>query len=355
MLLNLLGNALKFTERGEVIVRVNLDPAASGTLQFSVEDTGIGIAPDQQKRVFQAFTQADSSTCRQFGGTGLGLAISSRIVELMGGSIFVDSILGRGSTFRFTVSLEPCPPGNEPPLLGRTIFVASPHAVTRLSLLELTRFWGMVPVENELAEFALVDVCGDVASPPAVSYRSVALVCPHTATAQSYADFDASTLKPIGPKEILRALTGQPETDRFSDTGIRPLSKPRRILVAEDNPVNQKITRALLEREGYTVDMVGDGSQAVAAAESSEYDLVLMDVQMPGIDGLEASRILRSHGKTVPIIALTACATHEDAERCRAAGMNGHVSKPIRREDLLRTLKELPETAAASAEAPVLP
>jgi CheY-like chemotaxis protein/anti-sigma regulatory factor (Ser/Thr protein kinase) len=250
VLTNLLGNAVKFTDRGRVELRVDSCPAAPDQLQLdvAVADTGIGIRPEHQGVIFEAFRQADSSTTRQYGGTGLGLTISERLVAMMGGTISVESTPGEGSTFRFTV---PC------------------------------RF----------------SADGSVTAPA----RSIALA----------AD---------GP------------------------SKKLRILLAEDNPVNQRLAQRLLEKRGHQVSIAGDGRQALEAVmEAPPFDLILMDVQMPTMDGLEATRAIRRiespERNAVPIVAMTAFAMKGDRERCLAAGMNGHLSKPINPTELCATVE----------------
>jgi PAS domain S-box-containing protein len=250
ILTNLLGNAVKFTDRGRVELRVDSRPAAPDRLQLdiAVADTGIGIRPEHQGVIFEAFRQADSSTTRQYGGTGLGLTISARLVAMMGGTISVESTPGQGSTFRFTV---PC------------------------------RF---APDDSVTA--------------PA---RSIALAAQ-------------------GP------------------------SKKLRILLAEDNPVNQRVAQRLLEKRGHQVSIAGDGRQALQAVmEAPPFDLILMDVQMPTMDGLEATRAIRRiespERNAVPIVAMTAFAMKGDRERCLAAGMNGHLSKPINPTELCATVE----------------
>ena len=339
VLLNLLNNAVKFTEVGEVIVEVESD--APGTLRFTVSDTGIGIAPEHQERIFQVFTQADNSTCRRFGGTGLGLAISSRIVERMGGRIWVESDIDKGSKFRFTAVFEPGTTAvAESPFSGRRVAVSCQHTATASSLTELARSWGMSIVSvSQAADYALVD--SSMGHRSARNASRVATLS-WTEDAGSVIPGVADCLmKPVGPGELWRFFSDAPVKSKSEAGEDLDLRSPKRILVAEDNAVNQRITRALLEQRGHIVTVVSEGYEAIRELERSDYDLVLMDVQMPQLDGLSATRLLRQRGLTLPIIALTACASLEDAERCLEAGMNGHLSKPIRREDLIKALQTL--------------
>ncbi len=261
ILINLLGNAIKFTERGKVGLRVAVDSRTPDGLRlhFEVSDTGVGIAPEKQKLIFDAFSQADGSTARRFGGTGLGLTISSRLVELMGGTIWVESALGRGSSFHFTANLREGIPKGE-----------------RLS------------------------------SQPGTSPA----VTPHT---------------------VLKKV------------------KKLRVLLAEDNVINQKIACRFLEKEGHHVTLACDGRQALTAIERENFDVVLMDVQMPEMDGFEATAAIRAQerdtGKRLPILAMTAHAMAGDRERCLAAGMDGYIAKPITARELIELLEKFTDAA----------
>jgi signal transduction histidine kinase/ActR/RegA family two-component response regulator len=254
VLLNLVGNAVKFTERGEVAVRVAAaDDGDAVRLRYEVEDTGIGIPADKLDAVFDAFTQADGSITRRFGGTGLGLAIVRQLARLMGGDATVRSEPGRGACFTVTLTLQR---GD-----------------------------------------------GAVAPPPAAAVEA-------------------------------------------------PPTRPLNVLVAEDNPVNQTLVRALLARAGHRCTVVDDGEAALAAAGGDAFDVVLMDVQMPCMDGLTAARAMRARGDTVPILALTANALSEDAGRCREAGMDGHLAKPYRADELWRALRRVLDERDASRAGP---
>lgn len=279
VLVNLLSNAVKFTSQGKIWMKVEnkSHDADSVTLHFSVSDSGIGIAPEKQKAIFQPFTQADSSTARKHGGTGLGLSITTRLVEMMGGKIWVESTEGKGATFHFTARFKP----------------ASAY-------------------ENS-------------SIPP---------------TAQSHEE--ASRLAPAPPEAY-----GTPPS-----APLRGLD----ILLAEDNPVNQRLALRLIEKRGHSVTVAEDGRQALAALEKQTFDLILMDVQMPHMDGLEATRHIRQReqltGAHIPIIAMTAHAMKGDREDCLAAGMDGYISKPVKVEELFEAIeKYVPQPACiASAD-----
>jgi CheY-like chemotaxis protein len=284
VILNLIGNAIKFTSEGEIAV--HLAPENGGTpplrILFSIRDTGIGIPPEQQEHIFQAFEQADSSTTRQYGGTGLGLAISSSIVNLMGGSIGVHSEVGVGSTFYFTVELPVADAASEAAAAANRIPHSKPQSVTETLL---------------------------AAAPEAGI--------------------------PQSPEPITRSL---------------------RILVAEDNLVNQKLALAILEKLGHSVVLAVDGVEALAKWQDN-MDMIFMDVQMPEMDGLEATRRIRSRevisGSHIPIIAMTAHAMKGDRERCLTAGMDDYVSKPVSRVKLAEViLRHAPSLPSPLLEAP---
>jgi CheY-like chemotaxis protein len=337
VLLNILGNAVKFTDSGEVSLEVRPGPDDPGMLLFEVTDTGIGIAPEQQRRIFEAFTQADDSAVRKNSGTGLGLAISSQLLRLMGGEISVDSSPGEGSTFRFHAHFEPAPREHSCPLAGKTVYIASGHEPSRRSLTELARYWGMLPVAaDDLYDVAIVDISDPADRRYGTSGKSLALAWSDLAN-RTPAGFEGTLMKPVGPGELYRFVTGVANCKPSSPPSAR--SGALRVLVAEDNAVNQKITRAMLEGEGHIVTLAADGRQAIDAVERESFDVVFMDVQMPELDGIEATEILRKRGYTLPILALTACASSDDAEKCIAAGMNGHLAKPVRRAELLHALE----------------
>ena len=402
VLTNLIGNAIKFTSVGHVALRVELDRVGDrlAHLHFSVEDTGIGIPADRQESIFEAFSQADSSTTRTFGGTGLGLTISSRLVNMMGGRMWVESRPGEGATFHFTMQgvileaahattpLEPSLLAGTPTLIvddlaenrrtlsgiieaagGRPVLASNPaealreidtaarnHAAFRVILLD-----SQMPGTNGFAlnGFALAAEIRQRTPGP-----GTAIVMLLSASEQS--DFArcqelgiaACVSKPVHPPRLLQAirlaLDGHvsPEwavrvatTPPASSIPVAASGLPLRILLAEDNPVNQMVAARLLENRGHLVKVAATGLEALTALESNLFDLVLMDAQMPVMDGLDATRAIREKEKVscghVPIIALTAHAMSGDRDRCMAAGMDGYASKPIRSEDLFREIERV--------------
>jgi PAS domain S-box-containing protein len=386
VLINLAGNALKFTERGEVVLRVEAEAAADGraALHFAVRDTGMGIPPEKQGRIFEAFAQADTSTTRRFGGTGLGLTISSRLVELMGGRIWLESEVGRGSTFHFTARfglhpgpLEAARPAPRELLRGLPVLVVDDNATNRRILEELLAGWGMRPTAVDGGPAALAVLRGAAAAGEPFSLALVDAMMPGmdgrtlARRIREQPDLEGVALlmlssagqlleaagwrplgvaacltKPVKHSElldaILRALHPHAPGPARSSAAPRPAPQPGqgalRILLAEDNLVNQKLAVRLLEKLGHRVRLAGTGTEALAALEREPYDLVLMDVQMPEMDGLEATRCLRRGerrtGRHVPVIAMTAHAMKGDRERCLEAGMDGYLAKPIRTEEL---------------------
>jgi PAS domain S-box-containing protein len=403
VLLNLLNNAVKFTDHGEVVLTVDAEAASGGgearrRLEFAVRDTGIGIPPDGMARLFESFSQLDASTTRRYGGTGLGLAISRRLVELMGGTMSAESREGQGSTFRFTIIAEQAPApipayvrGEEPLLAGHRVLIVDDNATNREVLVRMTRAWGMEPRaaasgndaltligEGEPFDLALLDMQMPMmdglalaravrAHPSAADLPLVMLssVGRHRHT-ESDLRFAAELTKPVKPSELYDSLMGifgshvaapsaYEQTDR-----TRTLAEqvPLRILVAEDNVVNQRVVLLMLQRLGYRAEVVSNGRDAVDALERQPYDTVLMDVHMPEMDGLEATRVIRSRlgdGKGPTIIAMTANALQGDREACLAAGMDDYISKPIHPEELAAALarsRTLPDgrTVRASEE-----
>ncbi len=399
IILNLAGNAIKFTPQGEVVLRVETESESGdeALLHFSVTDTGIGIPLDKQRTIFEAFTQADSSTTRRFGGTGLGLAITSRLVNIMDGRIWVESEPGRGSTFHFTVrfslpkiALRRPEPVDLKMLQGLSALVVDDNRTTRRVLEEALKGWHMKPVLADGARQALEVL--ETAKAQATTFP-LALVDAHMPEMDGFAlakrikedpQF-ASTIvimltsaglrgdaarckelsihaylpKPIKQSELLecikQSLGWQDQTEGrapFVTThSLREGRSGLQILLAEDNAVNQKLAVRLLERRGHAVVVASTGNAALEALARQPFDLVLMDVQMPEMDGLEATVLIRESeketGKHVPIIAMTANAMVGDRERCLAAGMDGYVSKPIQIKELFEVIERtIPAIAA---------
>ena len=411
VLTNLIGNAIKFTEAGEVVVSASLvaDHDARAQIRFRVRDTGIGIAADKLGLVFQEFTQADASMTRRFGGTGLGLAISRRLVTLMGGELTVTSELGRGSEFAFTLPLpvdaapvHPSRPGTMS-FQGQRVLIVDDNATNRRILHELLAGDGMVVGEAGGAtealdalrraerpyEFAIIDAqmpgtdgFGLAAAVQADPRLAVTRLVMLTSAGQRGDGERCRQLgirgylnKPIARSDLLEVLAlllappvapaaPTPGPEVITRHTIAESRRTLRILLAEDNPVNQQVAATMLRKRGHVVDIVADGRQAVDAVRARGYDILLMDVQMPEMDGLAATRAIREgpHGRDVPIVALTAHALAGDRERCLAAGMNGYLTKPFKAHDLFATVEKWTEAAplnpvasapAAGAPAPV--
>jgi PAS domain S-box-containing protein len=396
VLLNLLSNGVKFTEAGEVVVRVHAEPTGSSSyrLELIVSDTGIGIPPDRMDRLFTSFSQVDASTTRRFGGTGLGLAISKRLVELMGGTISVESEPGSGSTFRITVPVVaaevPNPihlQGGLPQLAGKRILIVDDNATNREIVVRHARSWAMEPVAVEfpLEALAIVEAGQpfdvavlDMMMPemdglalaeeirrrrreqelPLVLLTSLGRLPEE----QWNGVFAAQIPKPLKASQLyntlLQVLTPGELQDDVAEVVVdgKPDMSSLRILLAEDNPMNQMVALRLLERLGYSADVASNGVEALEALEQQPYDVVLMDVQMPQLDGLDASRQIRERWppESRPhIIAMTANALLEDREACFSAGMNDYVAKPVRGDELAAALKRaqpLPNRDADSGE-----
>jgi PAS domain S-box-containing protein len=406
VLVNLVGNAIKFTDRGEVVVDVSLDrhEGDEALLTFTVSDTGIGIPAEKQWQIFGPFVQADASTTRRYGGTGLGLAISSQLVELMGGRIWIESEVGRGSKFHFLArfGVPPGEPASAEPaeptgLEGLRVLVVDDNATNRRILEEMLRSWRMKPATADAAAGALallrsardagdpfrvvlVDalmpgtdgfmLAKDIKADPRISGRSLLMLTSAALTDVQQrarrAGFAACLSKPVKQSDLLDAILATQlrparPTGQRKEAAVRPAAPPagHRVLVAEDNPTNQKLVVLLLEQHGYEVVVASDGRQALAQWAEQPFDLILMDVQMPVLSGLEAAAAIRERergtGKRVPIVALTAHAMTGDRERCLAAGMDGYVSKPLRPTELFATIGAVlgpPGGAEPGANAP---
>jgi PAS domain S-box-containing protein len=400
IVVNLVGNAIKFTERGEVVLRTEVRSRTEQQvcLRFAVSDTGIGIAPEQQRKLFQAFSQADTSTTRKYGGTGLGLAISARLVQMMGGEIWLESEIGRGSTFHFTVpfglSGRPAarPVGGDPAQVhGLPVLVVDDNATNRRILQEMLINWGMRPTVAEGGQQALTAleraravgepfalVLLDAVMPEMDGFtlaerigreaRSAAPTLMMLSSANRRDDaarcrelaVSAYLTKPIKQSTLLDAImtTLGPSASvaaRDEEAGPRPASGARRalrLLLAEDNVVNQRLAVSLLEKRGHQVVVVGNGRAALHALDGQPFDAVLMDVQMPEMDGFEATAAIRAkEAGTVAhmwIVAMTAHAMKGDRERCLAAGMDAYVTKPLRPQELYEVVEGLAPVASCA-------
>jgi PAS domain S-box-containing protein len=400
VIVNLVGNALKFTEYGEVVVEAERDGVdeSSALIHFKVRDTGIGIADEKQALIFEAFTQADTSTTREYGGTGLGLAITQRLVKLMGGRIWVESTLGLGSTFHFTARFGLGPANAElyksgDPLLLQNcpVLIVDDNQTNRIILVEMLTAWGMCPEAVESAEAALTVlkrhrgenrdvrlIVTDMQMPKmdglslgesvrrnrAFSEIPIILLSSSVnqgETARCRAlGYAAYLSKPVQPSELfdamLEVLSRKPQTEESIPRQIRTQVTEKReikILLAEDNPVNRKLAKTLLEKHGATVVIAENGQEALEMLDREKVDLVLMDVQMPLMDGLEATRAIRAKelktGMHLQIIALTAHAMKGDREKCLEAGADDYLTKPIRTVDLLAAIDRARGEASRSA------
>ncbi|NYT02022.1 MAG: PAS domain S-box protein [Methanosarcinales archaeon] len=379
VLANFLSNAVKFTRKGEVSVQVTGERQEDGRyrVHFAVKDTGLGIPEDRMSRLFQSFSQLDSSITRRYGGTGLGLAISKRLVEMMdGGRIWADSRPGQGATFHFAITAEEghmtsrMQMGPQPYLEGRKVLVVSSNRTLKRSLARQMEAWHMQPsaAASEEEAFSLVDagqsfdlVILDMQQPDVKARERLQRFVHHPSlekqtflllTYLNSRDLDSldqpscwTLSKPLKISQLYDFLA-HVFTASVSDTSMKssswpelPAPQPLRILLAEDNLVNQKVALTILTRLGYTADVAADGYEVIRALERQPYDVVLMDVQMPDMDGLEAARRIRKRWPGSPyIIATTAYALKGDRETCLEAGMDDYISKPIQMEDLQMAL-----------------
>jgi PAS domain S-box-containing protein len=398
ILVNLLSNSIKFTHRGEVVVSVSalqLDDNRH-EIHFSVKDTGIGIPKERQAELFQAFTQGDASTTRKYGGTGLGLTISKRLAEVMGGRMWVESAVGTGSTFFFTIVAEAS--GSQlahsflqessSALSGKRVLIVDDNSTNRRILVKQALLWGMVPSAAvsaiEALDFVRHGHAFDVGildmsmpemdglglaveirkyrDPQALPLIMLTSVSHRPRDAKmSQVKFAAYLNKPIKPTALFDVLLHAMQIAPLATPVRRPVpadgklaeSLPLKILVAEDNTVNQKVVQQLLAYLGYRADVVANGLEVLDALERQNYDVVLMDVQMPLMDGLEATRRLRARygNQQLPrVIAMTANAMPGDREKCLAAGMDSYVSKPVELEDIRNVLLAVAAPAPAAIE-----
>jgi signal transduction histidine kinase/CheY-like chemotaxis protein len=398
IIVNLVGNAIKFTEKGEVVVSVGLESIDkdSACLYFTVTDTGIGIPAEKLKLVFEPFSQADASTTRRYGGSGLGLTISSRLVELMGGRIWLESEPGRGSKFHFTIKMgiPQFPPMRQIPeklenLHGLKVLIVDDNATNRKILEEMLKNWRIRPTTADGAQSALLametatksgepfrlllldanmpvidgfDLAAQIKRNPAFNGITIMMLTSSgqrgDVTRCRDLGISAYLIKPIKQSSLLdsittilgkaeQEITRQPRHARILSGETRILN----ILLVEDNRINQKISSIMIEKRGHSIAVAGNGQEAIAlwqAAEVKErhhFDLILMDIQMPVMDGFEATRVIREKEKTtgthIPIIALTANAMKEDRDICLNSGMDGYASKPLKAEQLFSVIDKV--------------
>jgi CheY-like chemotaxis protein len=384
ILINLLSNAIKFTDEGEVVLTVKKGKAQNEIL-FTVRDTGIGISASHMPRLFQSFSQADSSTTRKFGGTGLGLAISKRLAEMMGGEMRAESQgMGKGSRFIFSIKAEPAKipdrktsrdiKGIQSILHDKRVLIVDDNATNRRILTLQMEKWGMIARETEDPHQALASIKAgapfdlvildlqmpemdgimltheirklwDENSLPIILLTSLG----RREVGAENLNFAAYLAKPLKPSALYDALAGifatsvilpKAESAKFVTDSELGKQHPLRILLAEDNAVNQKLALRILEQMGYRADVASNGIEAVESIERQTYDVILMDVQMPEMDGLDSTRAIRKLANVAQphIIAMTANAMEGDREMCIAAGMNDYISKPIRINELVEAL-----------------
>jgi len=400
IIVNLVGNAIKFTEAGEVVLDVRCERRTDeeSVLRFAVSDTGIGIEADKLDSIFDAFTQTDASTTRKYGGTGLGLAIASRLSARMGGRMWVESTAGSGSTFYFEA---PFPSARERPpklvtakvasLRGTRLLIVDDNATNRRILKEMAHDWGMDPVVASSARDALeilrqtgqqdrpcdllvsdvnmpemdgITLAEQVRKEPGMPTIPIILLTsgarPGDLERAAALNIARYLVKPVEQSRLFDAIAkclGPGASPGETDQAGRKLTgklPPLRILLVEDSLVNQKLAAALLEKQGHTVQVATNGSEAVTACQTGVFDVVLMDVEMPIMDGLEATEHIREWEKGaqshLPIVAMTAHARKGDRERCLEAGMDDYISKPIRAQQLLDTLEAVLATSRPTAE-----
>jgi signal transduction histidine kinase/CheY-like chemotaxis protein/HPt (histidine-containing phosphotransfer) domain-containing protein len=402
IIVNLVGNAIKFTQQGEVVIQAQCDSQSDHELRlhFSVADTGIGIPAEKQSLIFEAFAQADGSTTRNYGGTGLGLAISSQLAGLMGGRVWVESTAGKGSTFHFTVHFGVAEKQHAPTIqtfqaeqLHLPVLLVDDNATNRRVLTDMVRGWGMQPtaVESGAAaletmkraetdgrgfKLAIIDsnmpdmngfeLAEQIRQDPNMAGSTIMMLTSAGRSGDAARcrelEIVAYLFKPIRKSELLSAILtvlGERSNDSAPDLATRyslqETSRKLRILVAEDNPVNQTVVVRILRKMGHSPKIACNGREALSLLSAEPFDLVFMDIQMPEMDGLTATRTIREHEKQtgfhIPIIAMTAHAMKGDKERCLDAGMDDYVSKPVRGKDIQEAIARIsiPENKVQAA------
>ncbi|MEP6948139.1 MAG: response regulator, partial [Ginsengibacter sp.] len=384
VLTNLVSNSMKFTEKGEVFVGVHLvssDESGNLTLQFEVRDTGIGIPPDKLDRLFKAFSQVDSSTTRKYGGTGLGLVISEKLVKLMDGEVHVESMVGQGSTFSFTIKtaagkkvLKAYTQYNMTDLQNKKILVIDDNMTNLAILKSQLELWKLIPVLSDSAEGGLNILSKDpqidlvltdmqmpymdgieLAKNVKKRYPSLPVIL-LSSVGEDYSKdnsqlFNSILNKPVRQHILNRHILNALQPHNNVVPGEKNIKQklpgnfsekfPLEILVAEDNLINQKVILHILHKLGYKPALVENGSLAIDEGRKKQYDIILMDMQMPEMDGLQATRFIRENLEFQPvIIALTANTMEGDQEECINAGMNDYISKPVRLEELTNKLEK---------------
>jgi two-component system sensor histidine kinase/response regulator len=405
VVVNLIGNAIKFTETGEIVVRVELESRVGDdiNLHFAVSDTGIGIPADKQSVIFEAFSQADGSTTRKYGGTGLGLAIATQLVQIMGGKIWVESEVGQGSTFHFTVVMRPSKDlksktrARRADLEGLRTLIVDDNATNRRILEEVLLSWHMKPAtaSSAAAAFAMLKkahasgepfvlVLLDCVMPETDGFGLAEQIQRDDALTQTPLIMFSSTgqgsvaarcremglvgylTKPIKQSELFDVITSALGSEDSAEQPAKPVtpaaprpSRKLQVLLAEDNPVNQRLVVKLMEKQGHTIILTGNGKEALAALERGHFDVVLMDVQMPEMGGFEAATIIREREKVtgahMPIVAMTAHALKGDRERCLESGMDAYVSKPIQSRLLFEAITSVVPASVPEANVPERP
>jgi len=395
ILVNLVGNAIKFTAKGEIAINTELELKTDDEVcvHFSVTDTGIGIPPEKQAKIFNAFEQADNTTTREYGGTGLGLSITARLVEMMKGRIWVQSEMDKGSVFHVMVwlSLSTEPESRRIPvdvssLKGVNVLVVDDNATNRRILEECLRAWGMKatsvdggnaaleemkngeitgsPFTIVLVDYMMPGMDGfelaeKIKADPSIANSTIMIMLTSAGQRGDAArclelGISAYLLKPINQQQLLETICGSLQKDAVTKTrpslltrhSIRESKRSLNILLAEDNLINQKLAVSLIQKMGHKVSIAQNGRLALEAIERETFDIILMDVQMPEMDGLEATQAIRERESLVgrpriPIIAMTAYAMEGDRERCLEAGMDGYVSKPVNAQELFETIENV--------------